>query len=97
MENIKLAFLGSKESCTYNTELTIIVNPLNEISISIEDTDSSHDYNLQEISLTKQTAVRLVRELKKQIGLLESEFPTMQKGNYSILTKEVKKGGNTNG
>jgi len=71
MENIKLAFLGSKESSTYDTELTIIVNPLNEISISIEDTGSDHDYNLQEISLTKQTAVRLVRELKKQIGFLD--------------------------
>ena len=93
MENIKLAFLGSKESCTYNTELTIIINHLNEISISIEDTDSSHDYNLQEISLTKQTAVRLVRELKKQIGLLESEFPTMQKGNFTTLTGTQKKGG----
>jgi len=71
MENIKLAFLGSKESFTFKTELTVMVNPLNEITISIEDTDSSHDYNLQEISLTKQTAVRLVRELKKQIGFLD--------------------------
>lgn len=76
MANIKLIFQGSELSSSDKTELICEVNVFNEILISIKDTEIQHDYNEQFICLNKSTAVRLVRELKKQIGLMEG-------GNYN--------------
>lgn len=74
MENVTLIFKGSERSETNETELICEYNLLNEIEISLRDTGAKHDYNFQCISINKQTAVRLVRELKKQIGFIkESE------------------------
>jgi len=73
MENVTLVFKGSNFTGTEKTELVCEVNYHNEIMIEITDTDANHDYNCQTIYLSKQTAVRLVRELKKQIGNIESE------------------------
>ena len=91
MANVKLLFCGTEESKTNDSNLEVLASSTEIILFLSNGGYESH------ICLDKTTAVRLVRELKKQIGFLESEFPTMQKGNYSILTKEVKKGGNTNG
>lgn len=73
MENVTLIFKGSELSETNKVELICEINMINEISISIKDFEVEHDYNTQYISFNKQTAVRLVRELKKQIGFIESE------------------------
>lgn len=70
MAKVKILFYGTERSETELTELEVFANVHNEIFISIEN----HDYPGSFICLDKLTAVRLVRELKKQIGLLlESE------------------------
>ena len=73
MENVILIFKGSEESGTDKIELICECNIFNEITISLKDSEEIEPYNFQYISLSKQTAVRLVRELKKQIGFIESE------------------------
>lgn len=67
MENVQLIFKGTERSKTDEVELVTWATFDNEIFISIND-----NYP-QCIYLSKQTAVRLVRELKRQIGYLESE------------------------
>lgn len=64
MANVKLIFQGTEVSKTQETELEVYCNAHNEISIVIE---SNGNYPSL-ISLDKETSVRLVRELKKQIG-----------------------------
>ena len=64
MANVKLIFQGTERSGTDENELEVFVNIHNEIVLDMKE-------NL--IALDKSTAVRLVRELKKQIGFLESE------------------------
>ena len=64
MANVKLIFQGTERSGTDENELEVFVNIHNEIVLDMKE-------NL--IALDKSTAVRLVRELKKQIGYLESE------------------------
>lgn len=66
MEKVKILFQGTERSQTDETELEVFANVQNEIFISIED--GSYPGNF--ICLDKATAVRLVRELKKQIGFL---------------------------
>ena len=70
MANVKLLFQGTERSQTQQSELEVIANVHNEICIIIED----KNYSGNIICLDKLTAVRLVRELKKQIGfIMESE------------------------
>jgi hypothetical protein len=70
MANVKLLFQGTERSQTHVTELQAFANVHNEIFISIKN----HDYPELFICLDKPTSVRLVRELKKQIGfIMESE------------------------
>jgi hypothetical protein len=64
MANVKLIFQGTERSKTDQNELEVFINIYNEIVIDMKE-------NL--ICLDKSTSVRLVRELKKQIGYLESE------------------------
>lgn len=64
MANIKLIFQGTERSKTDENELEVFVNIHNEIVLDMKESL---------IALDKSTAVRLVRELKKQIGYLESE------------------------
>jgi hypothetical protein len=66
MEKVKILFQGTERSQTDETELEVFANVQNEIFISIQD--QSYPGNF--ICLDKATAVRLVRELKKQIGFL---------------------------
>jgi hypothetical protein len=70
MANVKVIFYDSKED---EVELQCFATLTNNIFLSIEDTSCDHDYNIQSIRLDRSTAIRLVRELKKQIGFLESE------------------------
>lgn len=69
MANVKLIFQGTEKSKTEKTELEVYVNIHNEITL---ETKRENEYPCF-MSLDKMTAVRLVRELKKQIGYLESE------------------------
>jgi hypothetical protein len=64
MANVKLIFQGTERSKTDENELEVFVNIHNEIVLDMKECL---------IALDKSTAVRLVRELKKQIGFLESE------------------------
>jgi len=57
-------------------------------------------------NMDKSTAIKFAKALRTEINkITESEnlidggssFKTLEKGNYSILTKEVNKGGDTNG
>ena len=67
MANVKMVFYdGEKEK----VELQCYATIENNVNICIEDTSCEHNYNIQIISLDKSTAIRLVRELKKQIGFL---------------------------
>lgn len=70
MANIKVIFQGTERSKTNTTELEVYATINNEISIVIE---SEGNYPSL-ISLDKATAVRLVRELKKEIGNLNLNF-----------------------
>lgn len=67
MANVKLLFSGTHRSGTDDTSLQLYSNIHNEIFIEIE----SDSY--QNICLDKSTAIKLHRELKKQISYLESE------------------------
>ena len=64
MANIKMIFQGTERSETSKSELEVFANRFEEIFLCIED-----NY-VQSICLDKPTAVRLVRELKKQIGYI---------------------------
>jgi hypothetical protein len=69
MANVKLIFQGTERSKTDENELEVFVNIHNEIVLDIQRENEYPFY----LCLDKPTAVRLVRELKKQIGYLESE------------------------
>jgi hypothetical protein len=68
MANVKLIF---HERAT-EKQLECYANDFNEIYIEILDNEIAMN-NFQSICLDRSTAIRLVRELKKQIGFLESE------------------------
>ena len=69
MANTKLVFLGTSGEM----ELVCFVSIYNEICINIIDTSVSHNYNSECIAMDKETAIKLHRELKKQISFLEKE------------------------
>jgi hypothetical protein len=68
---VKLVFHGTEESRTNLIALECYVNNSNKIVVILVDTDCEHDYDQQSIVLDKETAVRLSRELRKQIALLD--------------------------
>jgi hypothetical protein len=68
MANIIIIFKGAEFSGTEKHELIAYANQ-NKIYVSVQMEKEEPSF----ICLDKATAVRLVRELKKQIGYLESE------------------------
>lgn len=66
---VKLEFYGTEKSQTEDYTLVAYSNVNNEIYISIDMGDTTPNF----ICLDKPTAVRLVRELKKQIGNLTND------------------------
>jgi hypothetical protein len=68
MANVKLIFheRGTEK------QLQCFASDFNEIYIEISDKEIENDLNVQSISLDRNTSIRLVRELKKQIGNLKS-------------------------
>jgi hypothetical protein len=69
MANVKLSFYGSNFSKTTEHKLECYANADDEIYISIE-MDGNNDFFSAFISLDKETAIKLSRELRKQISLI---------------------------
>ena len=69
MANVKLVFSGTKGSGTFDNELTCYKTICNEIMIQIEGSNGEFSH----IYLDKSTAIKLHRELKKQISFIEDE------------------------
>jgi hypothetical protein len=71
MSKTKLIFQGADNTSTENVQLQAYCTVTNYILVEIEDTDSMHDYNTQTIYLDRQTAINLVKQLKREIGKME--------------------------
>ncbi len=65
MENVKLLFCGTQESQTSETKLELFATNDNDIIIIMEGD------GIQLMNISKETAIRLCKELKKQIALLD--------------------------
>jgi hypothetical protein len=68
---ILLKFCGTEKSKTENQSLEVYCNVQDEVAIIIKDEKSNHGFDSQHICLDKETAIRLSRELRKQIALLD--------------------------
>lgn len=69
MANVRMLFYGTESSFTNDTFLFVKSDDLNQIGLYTKRVDGLET----EIYLDKLTAVRLVRELKKQIGNLKND------------------------
>jgi hypothetical protein len=67
MENIKLMFYGTEKTGTDGNTIECYVNNVDEISIVLIE----HDGSPTRISLDKRTAIRFVKELRKQISNID--------------------------
>jgi len=72
MADISIIFNGAKNTGTENLELEVFANTMNNITVSFKNKDHFSEYP-EIIQLSKSTAIKLHRELKKQISFLESE------------------------
>lgn len=68
MANVRLVFSGTERSGTDDMSLVCYANSENEIFLQIYEGDSG-DF----ICLDKETAIKLHKELKKQISFLHNE------------------------
>lgn len=68
MARVRTVFYGSELSGEELTELKCYVDADNEIILSIENLS----YPTQYISLDKETAIKLVKHLKQQIGIVNA-------------------------
>lgn len=73
MADIDIIFKGSLDSGTEENQLQVFCNVSNNITISILDENNNNYGYPTIISLSKSTAIKFHRELKKQISFLESE------------------------
>jgi hypothetical protein len=72
MENTKLLFGGTERSATFEVALQIGANEFDEVFILILDfEDDDLRTNQHHICISKQTAIKLSKELKKQISLID--------------------------
>lgn len=69
MANVKLVFLGTEISKTQEHYLVCYHNKSNDIFIEIKDDSNIASF----ICLDRSTAIKLHRELKKQISFIEME------------------------
>jgi len=69
MANVRLKFYGTEKSETEDHSLVAYTNLNKEMYLCLEMPNFEESF----ICLDKSTAIRLVRELKKQIGYMESE------------------------
>jgi len=68
MANVKLLFYGTEKTDSANMNLQCFNNIANELSICINDNDTSNELI---ISFDKETSIRFSRELRKQIALMD--------------------------
>ena len=68
MANVKLLFCGSEQSNTEDRNIECFHNQYNEITINVK-CDVSGLFNF--VSLDKETAIKLSKELRKQIALID--------------------------
>ena len=61
----------STERSEEKTNLVVRCNQFNEIYIEIADPTVKYDFNFQYICLEKESAIKLAKELRKQISFLE--------------------------
>lgn len=73
MVDVDIIFKGAEDSGTEQNQLQVFCNMSNRISITIYDDDINHRGYPTIIHLTRETAIRFHRELKKQISFIESE------------------------
>jgi hypothetical protein len=71
MSKTKIIFQGADNTSTEKVQLEAYCIGKKLILIEIEDRDSNHDYNIQSIYLDRQTAINLVKQLKREIGKME--------------------------
>lgn len=69
MENVKLIFLSSELS-GIETEVECYCNVNNQILIKISESDDHSDFKC--VSLDRDTAIKLVKNLKKEISYLQT-------------------------
>jgi hypothetical protein len=72
MGNVKLIFCGDEETNNTDKQMQIYLNQYQKLYIEIDDTSQYSEGwdSLQYIVLDKPTAIKLSRELKKQISLM---------------------------
>lgn len=63
----------STERSESKTNLIVRATVYNEILIEIADPTAHHDLNFQYICLERESAIKLAKELRKQISFLEVE------------------------
>ena len=73
MADIDIIFKGAFQSGTEETQLQVFHNTANRITISILDENVDNYGYPVVIQLSKETAIKFHRELKKQISFIESE------------------------
>jgi alpha-D-ribose 1-methylphosphonate 5-triphosphate synthase subunit PhnI len=61
----------STERSDVSTNLIVRCNQFNEIYIEIANPASHQEFNFQFICLEKQSAIKLAKELRKQISFME--------------------------
>ena len=72
MENLRLLFGGTERSQTFEIALQMYATDNDEILIKITDfEDDDIMTNQKHICMNKITAIKLSKELKKQIALLD--------------------------
>lgn len=70
---VKTVFTSSEKS-EVNRVLECFYNSRNEIYLEIYDSDNPEDISCHQfIALDKETAIKLAKELRKQISFIESE------------------------
>jgi len=69
MANVKLIFCGNEEAKQEDKQLQLYVNTSYFLYIQLEDKSSNYE-SMQCTVLDKETAIKLSRELKKQISLM---------------------------
>lgn len=67
---VVLVFSGTRDSGTDGTELSLYANDNGQIFVQMESEETG---NVTHVCLDKPTAVRLHKELRRQISFLEGE------------------------
>lgn len=67
---VRTIFNGTFESGTDSNQLEVVSFPGDVIRVVIVDTSTNYDKDFKQVFLDKKTAIKLHRELKKQISFI---------------------------